>query len=167
MRVNHTSGLPMFLPLDMNGVFEKLNESVPEVYLELEKSYDKEKFLEDLKAISIKRELGTNYSYSNAGAELIGYILETVYQKSIDELLKENFSRKHEIINTRIKLDSTQNNKLTRGYLIDNEVQSPKQFNSLWGTAGGMKMTIMNMLRYAKLQLNSKYSMISESHKAL
>ncbi|UAM97540.1 beta-lactamase family protein [Polaribacter litorisediminis] len=98
--LTHTSGLPMFLPLHMNGVFEKLNESVPEVYLELEKSYAKEKFLEDLKTISIKTEPGTNYSYSNAGAELIGYILETVYQKSIDELLKESFSSKYEMINT-------------------------------------------------------------------
>ena len=165
--LTHTSGLPMFLPLKMNGVFEKLNESTPENYLEIEKSYDKEKFLEDLKTISITTEPGTNYAYSNVGAELMGYILETVYKKNIDDLLKEGFYSKYKMLNTGIKLDSIQKEKLVRGYWMDNEVQSPNQFNSLWGTAGGMKMTIMDMLRYTKLQLNSKNQIISESHKAL
>ncbi len=36
--LTHTSGLPKFLPLKMNGVYEKLNKDVPNEYLELEKT---------------------------------------------------------------------------------------------------------------------------------
>jgi CubicO group peptidase (beta-lactamase class C family) len=95
--LTHTSGLPMFLPLEMNGVFEKLDESVPRLYFEMEKAYDKQNFLKELKEVSIAKEPGTNYAYSNVGAELIGYILETIYKKSIDDLLKENFSVKYDL----------------------------------------------------------------------
>ena len=43
--ITHTSGLPTFLPSKMNGLYEKLTKEVPNEYLALEKSYDKEKFL--------------------------------------------------------------------------------------------------------------------------
>jgi len=104
--LTHTSGMPMFLPLEMNGVFEKLDESVPGLYLEMEKAYDKKKFLEELKEVSISTNPGTDYAYSNAGGELIGHILETLYQQSIDALLKERLSAKYDLNNTGIKLDS-------------------------------------------------------------
>jgi len=106
--LTHTSGMPMFLPLEMNGVFEKLDESVPGLYLEMEKAYDKKKFLEELKEVSISTNPGTDYAYSNAGGELIGHILETLYQQSIDALLKERLSAKYDLNNTGIKLDSVQ-----------------------------------------------------------
>ncbi|WP_109299988.1 serine hydrolase [Aquimarina sp. AU474] len=165
--LTHTSGLPMFLPMNMNGLYEKLNQNVPKEYLELEKSYDKEKFLKDLNTISIKIKPGTNYSYSNAGAELIGYVLETIYQKSIDELIKESFLNKYNMSNTAIKLDSIQMQKLVRGYWMNNKTPAPNNFNSLWATGGGVKMTITDIMRYVELQLNIDDPIISESHKAL
>ena len=165
--LTHTSGLPMFLPFKMNGVYEKLNKNVPYEYLALEKDYDKIKFLRDLKNVSITIEPGTDYSYSNAGAELIGYILETVYQKSIDELLKENFSNQYNMLNTAIELDTMQKQKLVRGYWMDSETQAPNNFNPLWATGGGIKMNIKDMMRYVGLQLDSSNLIVSESHKVL
>jgi CubicO group peptidase (beta-lactamase class C family) len=165
--LNQTSGLPMFLPLQMNGVFEKMNESVPEKYLELEKSYNKEKFLEDLKKVSITTAPGTYSSYSNTGAELLGYTLETVYKKSIDELIKESFSDPYGMSTIGIQLYSIQKEKLVRGYWMDNEALSPNQFNSLWGTAGGVKMNIIDMMRYAQLQLDTNNPIVFESHRVL
>ena len=57
--------------------------------------------------------------------------------------------------------------KLVRGYWMNSETQAPNNFNSLWATGSGMKMTIIDMMRYAELQLNSKDPIISESHKVL
>ncbi len=165
--LTHTSGLPMFLPLAMDEVFENLNKRVPNLYLELEKSYNKELFLKDLREISITEEPGTVYSYSNAGAELIGYILEVLYQKSMEELLKESFTSQHKMTSTGIRLDSIEKSKLVRGYWMNNETQSPSQFNSLWGTAGGIKMTMMDMMNYAKLQLDNANPIVTESHRVL
>lgn len=165
--LTYTSGMPMFLPLEMNGVFEKLDESVPGLYLEMEKAYDKKKFLEELKEVSISTNPGTDYAYSNAGGELIGHILETLYQQSIDALLKERLSAKYDLNNTGIKLDSVQKQKIALGYWMDSDSQSPSQFNSLWGTAGGIKMTIVDMMLYAKLQLDKNNPVVSESHRLL
>jgi len=165
--ITHTSGLPTFLPSKMNGLYEKLTKEVPHEYLALEKSYNKEKFLNDLASLSITTEPGINYSYSNAGTELIGKILETVNNKSIDELLKENFSDNYNMSSTEIKLDSIQTKKLVRGYWMNSETLAPNNLNSLWGTAGGIKMTIADMMRYIKLQLDDKNPIIAESHKAL
>jgi CubicO group peptidase (beta-lactamase class C family) len=165
--LTHTSGLPMFLPMEMNGVFEKFTEDVPNEYFELEKSYDKEKFLADLKNVSIIVAPGTIYSYSNAGAELIGHVLETVFQKNIDELMEENYLTEYGMSNTVIELNQTQKEELVRGYWMDNKTFSPNQLNTLWATGGGAKMTILDMMHYIALQLNSKNPIVSESHKVL
>ncbi len=165
--ITHTSGLPTFLPAKMNGLYEKLTKEVPNEFLALEKSYDKEKFLSDLGSVSITTEPGVNYLYSNAGTELIGYILEAVYQKSIDELLKENISDKYNMSTTAITLDSTQTKNLVLGYWMNSETPAPNNLNSLWGTAGGIKMTITDVMHYIELQLDDKNPIVSESHKAL
>ena len=135
--LTHTSGLPKFLPMKMNGVFEKLDENVPNEYYELEEPYDKEKFLADLENVSIIVEPGTKYSYSNTGAELIGYVLETVYEKSIDELLKESFLTEYNMLNTAIELDETQQKELVRGYWMSNTIRSPNQLNKWLKYANG------------------------------
>lgn len=165
--LTHTSGLPMFLPKAMNGVFEKFNENVPREYYELEQTYGKEQFLADLKNVSIAAEPGTKYAYSNVGAELMGYIVETLYGKTIDELLQESFLKKYAMLNTAIELNEAQKQKLARGYWMSNTSPSPNQLNKLWGTAGGLKMTMTDMLHYLDLQLNSEDPIVAESHKVL
>ncbi len=163
--LTHTSGLPMFLPLAMNGLYETLKDDVPDKYLALEKSYDKVKFLEDLKTISLASEPGTQYAYSNAGAELMGHILEKALGKNIENLMKEAFTDKHGIMADAIQPRPSQ--KLVQGYWLNNKTPAPNQFNSLWSTAGGMKMSMRDMLKYMEIQLNDDDPIISESHKRM
>jgi CubicO group peptidase (beta-lactamase class C family) len=153
--------------MEMNGVFDKLTEDVPNEYFQLEKSYDKEKNLADLKNVTLKVAPGTTYSYSNAGAELIGYVLETVFEKNIDNLMEESYLTEYGISNTAIELNQTQKLELAQGHWMDNETFSPNQLNTLWASGGGVKMTIMDMMHYIALQLNSKNPIVSESHKVL
>lgn len=165
--LTHTSGLPGFLPKEMNEVFQKLNEKVPDDYYALEQAYGKKQFLSDLKTVSISVEPGTKFTYSNVGAELMGSILETVYGKSIDELLQESFLKKYAMLNTAIELNEPQKQKLVRGYWMSNPSPSPNQLNKLWGAAGGLKMDMRDMLHYMDLQLNSEDPIVAESHKVL
>ena len=165
--LTHTSGLPGFLPKEMNNVFGRLNENVPVDYYELEKSYSKEQFLSDLKNLALTVEPGTKYTYSNVGAELVGYVLETVYEKTIDELLQESFLKKYAMLNTAIELNEAQKQKLVRGYWMSNSSPSPNQLNTLWATAGGLKMNMSDLLHYMDLQLNSADPIVAESHKVL
>ncbi|GAA0732694.1 hypothetical protein GCM10009430_46090 [Aquimarina litoralis] len=68
---------------------------------------------------------------------------------------------------TTIKLDSLQSKNLVRGYWMDSETLAPNNLNPLWGTAGGIKMTITDMMGYIELQLDENNLVVSESHKAL
>lgn len=165
--LSHTSGLPMFLPAKIEEVFQQFNEKVPQDYYELEKSYTKQTFLEDLKQVSITTEPGSVYSYSNVGAELLGYILESIYQTTIDELLYENFSNPYGMDSSFTIAYEANMQNLVRGYWMDNEKLSPPQLNSLWATGGGAKMTIMDMMHYIDLYLNPENTIATESHRVL
>ncbi len=165
--MTHTSGLPMFLPTTMNGLFEQGGENVPTTYFDLEKSYNKDRFFKDLKEVDLTYEPGTVYSYSNAGAELIGHVLETVYQKDIDILLREGFLDEYGMANTAIKIDEIRRHNLTQGYWMNNTTPSPNQLNTLWATGGGAKMNMLDMLSYMALQLNGKNPVVVESHRVL
>lgn len=164
--LTHTSGLPMFLPEDVNGLFESLSPDVPQKYLETEKDYSKAKFLKDLESVTLKQAPGNEYAYSNVGAELLGYILETAYGQNLDKLLQEAFLSRLTMRNTEIQL-STGKENLAKGYWMSNKQQSPNQLNPLWGTAGGVKMNMEDLLKYMALQLNSENPIVSESHREL
>lgn len=165
--LTHTGGLPKSLPLKMNGIFEKLDEQVPYEYHKQEKVSGKEQFLADLKTISLSTEPGTRYSYSSVGAELMGYILEGVYQKTLDELLQESFLTKTGMHTTAISLTAAQQQKLIKGYWMKNTTSSPNQLNTLWGAGGGVKSTLPDLMKYAELQLDTRDPIVSKSHEIL
>ncbi len=120
-----------------------------------------------MKEVDLTYEPGTVYSYSNAGAELIGHVLETVYQKDIDILLREGFLDEYGMANTAIKIDEIRKHNLTQGYWMNNTTPSPNQLNTLWATGGGAKMNMLDMLSYMALQLNGKNPVVVESHRVL
>ena len=164
--ITHTSGLPLFLPNEMNGLYETLAPNVPEKYLELEKEYDKERFFDDLGEYTLTQEPGTRYSYSNVGTEILGYILEKTYNKSIDQLYQEIFTQ-YGLEDTQIMLNTEQEERLVKGYWLSNDLHSPNNLNALWATGSGAKMTMSDMLDYAKLQLDDANEVVKESHRIL
>ncbi|NKI31826.1 serine hydrolase domain-containing protein [Croceivirga thetidis] len=165
--LTHTSGLPTFLPKAMGPLFENLNDDVPTQYFELEKQYDKTRFFEDLKSIQLVEKPGTTYNYSNAGVDLLGHILEQVYDKDIDSLLKENLFTPNQMENTGIHLPTTKLDNLTQGYWKTNTSLSPNQLNTLWATGSGAKSTIVDMLKFIALQLDQNNATVQESQRVL
>ena len=165
--LTHTGGLPMSLPLEMKEVFDQLSENAPEEYYALEESYDKEKFLEDLKSLIITVEPGSKYQYSSVGAELLGYILEKAYQKSLNELFRDNIFRVAKMPNTAIALSDSQQEKLVKGYWMSNADFSPNQLDKLWGAGSGVKSTLPDLMNYVKFQLDTTNAIVSESQKML
>lgn len=60
-------------------------------------SLTKKDFFDHLAAVKLKNATGKEYQYSNAGVQLVGYILEKVYNRSFETLIKKYvFSRSHE-----------------------------------------------------------------------
>ena len=165
--LTHTAGLPTFLPMAMAPLFENLEADVPQSYYQLEKAYSKVQFFDDLKKVELISEPGATYSYSNLGAELMGHVLETVYQKDIDSLFKEQLFQPALLEHTGIHLPKAKLQQLARGYWMGNTTPSPNQLNPLWATGSGAKATLNDMLKFIAWELNSENPVVAESQTVL
>ncbi|MEL6659357.1 MAG: serine hydrolase domain-containing protein [Bacteroidota bacterium] len=166
--LTHTSGLPTFLPEAMNEVFDdKKDREVPINYQALEQGYDKATFFQDLGKVVLASRPGERYAYSNAGAELVGYILENVYQKSIEDLFKESIWEANGMDNTCIQLNAQQEAQLAKGYWLDNDTSSPHFESNLWSTGYGVKTTLADIMKYVALQLHGEDPIVQTSQEVL
>jgi len=165
--LTHTSGLPLFLPSQMNGVFEKKDPSVPFEYHELEGKFGKDDFLSALRGIQLETAPGNNYFYSNAGAEILGFILEKVYASDLDTLLQNKILETMGMPDTTLRISEEQENRLAQGYWMRNKEKSPNQINSFWGAGSGVKSTMQDMMQYIEFQLDDTNDAMALSHQAL
>ena len=158
----HTAGLPQSLNPAITEAYSKLEANTPYLIHELEKNYSKEKFLEALHQLELTEKPGTNYAYSNAGAELIGYILSSVYNKPLVELLGEFILNKAEMNHTSTKID----NAVASGYWMDNQEPSVLSSSLLWSASTGLKSTLPDMMNYIAFNLSDN-PIVEESHRLL
>lgn len=165
--ITHTGGLPAFLPFEMNEVFENLTQDVPQRFQEIEENYTQQKFFDDLKKVEIKAEPGISFQYSNVGAELMGHILETVYEKSVEVLLQEQLFQKAGMTSTSITISEAAQQHLAFGYWMDNKTVSPSELNTLWASASGVKSTLPDLINYIKFQLDTNNDLVNKTHQVL
>lgn len=165
--LTHTAGLPHFMSPEMTEVFKKLKPDAPDNFRSLEVNMTKDLFFELLNTFELKEVPGTKYSYSNAGAELVGYILTSIYSQSIDELLQESFIDRLKMSNTAIRITAAQEKQLAQGYWLQNATLSPNWLNPLWATGAGIKSTMPDLLKYIQFNLNDENAIMEESHKII
>ncbi|MFP2996050.1 serine hydrolase domain-containing protein [Spongiivirga sp. MCCC 1A20706] len=164
--ITHTAGLPRFFPTRINDLFNNIDENLPFRIYDIEKDYNKVKFLNDLESISINIIPGTSYAYSNADVELMAHILENVYQTSFEQLLQKYICEKADMKNTKVHLSPTEVKHLANGYgEINNPV--PHFANTLWGAGGGLKSTTSDLVNYMKFQFENNNQVVAESHKLI
>jgi len=93
------------------------------------------------------------YRYSTIGYTLLGQILETVYGKSYDELIRKKIFKPLRMKNTLTKDFNVKN--ITTGYNPDGGIQEFFQWN-VTASAGLVKSNTSDMVRYLKAVLNDK-----------
>ena len=114
--INHTSGLPFFLP-DNPKLFENANfDILPFTICDIQKNYSKEKFFEDLHKVKLDTIPGNKFHYSNAGAQLLKYILEKVYDMPYDKLLNKYISKPLDLKSTNSEYSKNELAHLAKGY---------------------------------------------------
>lgn len=165
--LTHTSGLP----LNINGIDALYAKRTKNTYLKAQQlltNYEKETLLNDLKNVVIKYELGTHYAYSNVAPNILAYILEIVYKKPFEILLKEQLFDPLKMQNTAINLSNKQQEFLANGYNGKGE-QMPnfKKSIKLWGAAGRVKSNTHDLLNYMEFQLQTENSILKETHTKL
>ena len=160
--VSFRSGFERDLP-DREQIFKSQSDSIPFYLKKMEELYSKEQFLKELKTIKLDTLPGKVYKYSNASVELAAYILENVYQKSFETILKENLLYPLGLNNT--KLYTTENEIVAGGYNGKNRM--PYMSNSLWGASGYLKSSMKDLLKLLSFELNKRDKLSQESQRNL
>jgi len=154
---NHTSGLPKNVP-------DYKKDLSPEQIIDLYKNFSEKRFLDELEKTRIHSIPGAQFNYSNAGAQLIGIILEKVYHMSYADLVKKYITKPVHMDDTRLSVSYSDEARFAKGY-NEKGVQMPLllQWVSV-PAAASIKSTIDDMLSYLKLNMNEKDPAIALAH---
>jgi CubicO group peptidase (beta-lactamase class C family) len=162
--LDHRSGLPFFLPDRPEAQPGYDNDRVPwpTRVNELLRNYTRANFFEDLHLVKLEAAPGTQFRYSNAAAQLAGYILERVYGTSYESLLKRKVFDLLKMRNTAITLRPEQRVRLAHGYDEDGNLmpENPDRIQA----AGAIKSTVNDLLKYVQWQIRESDEAVRLSH---
>ncbi|MFY0629440.1 MAG: beta-lactamase family protein [Flavobacteriaceae bacterium] len=164
--LTHTSGLPGgILGINEELVSADFNEiEFNKVFTEQENKQTKSMFFKELSKIKMIEKPGVKFNYSNVGTNLMGYILEVVYNKPFQELIIDEIVSKNQMVDTHFNVPVGKKNRLAKGYLLGQLMPESNLSKTLWGAEGALKSTIFDMLKYIHYHLKNS-EVIKESHK--
>ncbi len=161
--VSFRTGFSKDLP-DTDELRKNRNDSSYLAFKKVDEMYSREKFFEDLKSMKLDTLPGTKFKYSNGSLNLTAHILENVYQKNYETLLKENIFSKLDMKSSGINLSA--NTAIAHGYNLKG-VLMPTISDNLWGAAGMLKSTLGDLTKFITYELNTKNKIVLESQKNL
>ncbi|WP_258317411.1 serine hydrolase [Stenotrophomonas rhizophila] len=165
--LSHTSGLPNMLPARANTVLADFTDHrTPGQLNAVYARYGQADFLRDLHTVEIAGMPGKEYAYSSAGTELVAHILEVVYKRDYETLLRNVLDDSAGMTGVRIRLDGAEAARLAVGYHSDNPMPTTPMPQLPWGASGNVKATVPEMVKYLKFQLAAG-PVVAESHRAL
>ncbi len=165
--LSHTSGLPNMLPERANAVLDDFTDhSTPPELNAIYAHYGKPEFFSDLHTVEIPRAPGKVYAYSSTGTELTADILEQVYKRDYESLLRGFFIESAGMSGLNIRLADNQAQKLAIGYHSDNPTPTTPMPQLPWGASGNVKATVPEMVKYLRFQL-ANGPVVTESHRTL
>ena len=161
--LDHRSGLPFFLPdrPETRPDFASDEPWAARISATLA-GYSRADFHADLHRVRLDAIPGDSFRYSNAAAQLAGYVLERVYGESFESLLKRKILAPLRMRDTTITLTSRQFDARTRGYDGQGR-QMPDNPDALQG-AGAMKSSVHDLLKYVAWQVAESDPAVRLSH---
>lgn len=164
--VLHQSGLPRDIPYDAKLWKKPDFNTLPYQLINLEKNYNKAKYLEALHAVKLDTMPGSSgFNYSNFAVKVLSFALENVYGMSYEMLLEKYIFKPIGIKHSSIVLSESQKKLRAKGY-NPNGKQMPNGMDNA-GAAGGLKSTLPDMLKYLGYNMNRKNKIVSIAHHPL
>ncbi len=150
---NTTSLLPDWLP-ELPAAMQGLSpDSALKVKINAYKGLSKKDFLEALHTVRLDTIPGTKRYHSNAGAQLLAYILEDMYQMSMDELIQSFITHPQEMGNT-LFITSDKVKNLATGYTAEGREAVYEFVMPYFKNAGGMASCTYDLVNYIRLMLD-------------
>jgi CubicO group peptidase (beta-lactamase class C family) len=161
--LDHRSGLPFFMP-DRPETRPDFASDEPWATRASKAlaGYTRADFYADLHRVKLDAIPGESFRYSNAAAQLAGYLLEHVYGEPYETLLKRKVLAPLGMRETTITLSPRQFAVRTRGYDGQGR-QVPDNPDALQG-AGAIKSSVDDMLRYIAWQVAERDPAVQLSH---
>ncbi len=145
--ITHTSGLPLHM-----NCYDGITTVAEQI--DCFKNMKQSDFFATLKNVKLMDNSGTNYRYSSVGTQLVGYILEQVYQLSFQDLFQKYIFMRSGEKQTFSALAYDKGANISIGK--DSIGRSMPLINGFYTYSGGMKSTTNAMLAYMKMYLESK-----------
>jgi D-alanyl-D-alanine-carboxypeptidase/D-alanyl-D-alanine-endopeptidase len=164
--LNHRSGLPFVLPDKPEASPGFGNDAVPfpQRIDAIVAGADRNEFYAGLRRVQLSAAPGARFQYSNAAAQLLGFILEGVHQRSFETLVSQKIGKPLGMRDTFITPDGDQKGRLVAGY---DETGARQPYGSEhFQAAGALKSTMSGMLAYARWQLDERDPAVRLAHQA-
>ncbi len=164
--VTHTSGLPNMFP-DRPELFENPNwDELPFRINEIQAGFTTKQFLAELHKVKLDTVSGHKFSYSNAGANLLGYSLERIFQRSYKDLIKNNILEPLKMNNTHVGISEKNDRFLAKG-LNTNGIEMPHRAQKELQAEGGIVSNLDDMIKYMQFELEADNPLVQTSHQEL
>jgi len=160
--VNLTSGLPNWMP--DKDIFVKANpDSIPYILDSVHKKYSRQDFYRELHNVKLQVLPGSIARHCNTAAQLLGYIMEAVYNNSYENLLKIYFANPLKMKNTYLIKPGKLPANMAKGYDGKGRIMPIIDWEDLQ-VAASIASSSSDMLKYMAFQLNEENAIVKLSH---
>ena len=159
---NLTSGLPNWMP--DKDIFGKANpDAIPYILDSVHTIYTRDDLYRDLHQVKLKVLPGSVSRHCNTAAQLLGYIMESVYNDTYENLLKKYFAKPLKMRNTYLLKPGQQPSKMATGYDGKGRIMPVIDWEDL-RVAASIASSTSDMLKYMNFQLNEKDPVVHLTH---
>jgi D-alanyl-D-alanine-carboxypeptidase/D-alanyl-D-alanine-endopeptidase len=152
---NTTSGIPNWLPATPTEIINASPDSSGYLREKIYGSYKENDFFNALHGVVLDTVPGYKTRHSNAAAQLLTYILEKVYNTSIENLVTKYVLQPNKMDNTTFLASKTGSKNLSQGY-DDKGNRMPYFTTAFMKGVGGLNSTTSDLLKFIKSQLDKK-----------
>ena len=160
---NTTSGLPNWLPLFTKEITNAPSDSVPFLIERTYEKYTKKDFYKALHEVKLDTVPGYKSRHSNGAALLLSLILEKVFNAPIEDLVSKYITKPAQMNNTSFFASTSKSKLLSKGY-SQSGMLMPYFNNKLLKGVGELNSSTADLLKFVKMQLDSKDRAIIFSH---